>query len=416
MHADTIELRQPTDDVETLRAFEAPITAAFADDYTDEMFEVDRQLWEMDRLIGAVEGDTWVGGATAESRRLTVPGGEVRAAAISSVGVSPSHRRRGILTRMMRWLLDQTAERGEPVAILHSSEGAIYPRFGFGLATLQGSLDIERSGLRFNRPAEPLGRVRFVDVEEGMRIIPSIYDQVRVGRPGEVTRSPVSWRLQHLTDQPWRRSSLGPKFNAVLEVGGEPRGYALYRVKAEWDERGPKSVLTVAEVTGLDAAAERSLWQWLAGVDLVTRIKAWRMPLQHPLFLQLDDLRSLGMIVGDGIWVRLVDLPAALAARSYAGAGHVTLEVTDAFCPSNAGRWTLDVPGDRGVATVSAAAKGVAPDLALDTTDLASAYLGAFTFADLARAGRVRECREGGLAAADRLFITAEAPWCSTMF
>ncbi len=204
-----------------------------------------------------------------------------------------------------------------------------------------------------------------------------------------------------------------PKYNAVLEVGGEPRGYALYRVKSEWDERGPRHVLTALEVTGLDAAAERALWEWLAGIDLVGRIKAWRTPVPHPLFLQVEDLRRLGLIVGDGVWLRLIDLGAALEARSYVGSGRVTLEVTDAFCPSNAGRWTLDVTGDRGVATQSADAD---PDLALDTADLAAMYLGAFTFADLARAGRVRECRPGAIVAADRLFATTAVPWSSTAF
>ncbi len=415
MHDDTIQLRQPTGDTETLRAFTRPIAAAFGDDYTDAMFEVDRQAWELERLIGALDGATWVGGGSADSVRLTVPGGaEVRAAAITGVGVSPTHQRRGILTRIMRWLMDQAADRGEPLAVLHASEGAIYPRFGFGLGTLQGTVDIERAHFRFATPAEPLGRVRFVELDGAMHLIPPIYDRIRVGRVGEISRSPAAWRLKYLGDEPWRRSSAGPKFNAVLDVEGEVRGYVVYRLKEDWDDRGSRSVLTVLELTGLDVAAERALWEWVAGIDLVGRIKAWRAPVANPLFLQLADFRRMGLVVGDGIWVRLIDLPAALTARSYAGDGRVTLDVTDSFCPANAGRWTLQVASDR--ATVSGVDPDAAPDLALDTADLATVYLGAFSFADLARAGRVRECRDGALVAADRLFATAEAPWCSTMF
>lgn len=415
MHDDTLELRRPADDVETLRAFTRPVATAFADDYTDALFEIDRQLWEPDRLIGAVDGETWVGSAAANSLHVTVPGGsEVHAAGITAVGVLPTHRRRGILTRMMRWLIDQAAERGEPMAILRATEGGIYPRFGFGLATLQGAFDVDRSFFRFSRPAEPLGRVRLVDLDEAMRVIPPIFEQIRVTRPGEISRAAAMWRLLLLADDERRRASQGPKYDAVLEVGGETRGYAIYRLKNEWDDRGPKHILTVIEVTGLDAAAERALWEWLAGIDLVGRIKAMRTPAQHPLFLQLEDMQRLGLSVNDGMWVRLIDLRAALEARSYAGSGRVTLEVTDTFCSSNAGRWTLDVAGDRGV--VSAAASGVEADLALDTTDLATVYLGAFSFADLARAGRVRECHPGAIATADRLFTTSEAPWCSTMF
>ena len=155
---DTIELRQPTDDPTDLRAFLEPIAIAFGDEYTDEMFEMDRQLFELDRLVGAVDGATWVAGASGELRRLTVPGGaEVRAAAISGVGVLPTHRRRGILTRLMGWLLDQAAERGEAVSVLHASEGAIYPHFGYGMGTLQGSIDAERSAFRFSRAASRSG-------------------------------------------------------------------------------------------------------------------------------------------------------------------------------------------------------------------------------------------------------------------
>ncbi len=159
MHDDTIEIRQPTADPKILRAFLQPVAIAFGDDYTDEMFELDRQLFEMDRLVGAVDGDTWVAGASVESRRLTVPGGaEVRAAAVSGVGVLPTHRRRGILTKLMRWILEQAAERGEAVSVLHASEGAIYPHFGYGMGTLQGSIDADRAAFRFSRPSEPLGQ------------------------------------------------------------------------------------------------------------------------------------------------------------------------------------------------------------------------------------------------------------------
>jgi predicted acetyltransferase len=316
---------------------------------------------------------------------------------------------------MMRWLLDQAAERGEPVSILHASEGAIYPRFGFGLATLQGTFEADRSAFVFRDAAEAVGRIRIVEGDEAMRLVPPVFEAVVGARVGEVSRTPEKWRLQLLADDPWRRN-IGIKFTAVLEVGGATRGYAIYRVKSEWGDRGPKSVLTVMEVTGLDAAAERALWEWLAGMDLIRTIAAWRQPVPPPLFLQLQDPRRLGLMVGDGLWVRLVDLPAALAARSYTGPGELTLDVADMFMPTNAGAWNLRVPGDRGEATVVRAATGTKPDLRVDTTDLAAVYLGAFTFADLARAGRLEGCHEGAIAAADRLFSTTGVPWSSTMF
>ncbi len=413
MHDDTIELRQPPDDDDSLRAYLAPIATAFGEALEPAEFDSERHIWEIDRTIGAIDGERWVGGAAAYSYRLTVPGRrEVGAAGITGIGVSPDYTRRGILTRMMRWLLDQAAERGEPVAVLHASEGAIYPHFGFGLASLQGTFDIDRNHFRFIRPAEPLGRVRLVDVDEAMAIIPAIYDEVRYAIPGAVSRSAEKWRYQMLPDGGFHHGKLGLKHRAVLEEDGQPRGYALYRVKAEWDERGPRHEVTVMEVMGLDPAADRALWEWLAGIDLVGRIKGWRTPVPHPLFLQLEDVRRLGFVVGDGIWLRIIDLPAALEGRSYQGSGTVTLEVTDDFVPANAGRWRIEATG--GEASVTPTRD--APDLAIDTSTLASAYLGGFTFAMLAAAGRVGECRDGAIECADRLFASNVVAWCSTPF
>ena len=196
-------------------------------------------------MIGAVEGDAWVGAGAGYSLRLTVPGGvEVGAVGITAIGVMPSHRRRGILRQVMGWLVDQAGERGEPVAILWASETAIYQRFGFGIGTLQGTFDIERSRTRFAHPVEPLGRMRLVDRDEALELIPPVYDAMRSRIPGAVSRPDVKWRHQLLDDAEWTRRGNGRKFIVVLEVDGEVRGYAIYRVKTDWDERGPNNTLT----------------------------------------------------------------------------------------------------------------------------------------------------------------------------
>jgi predicted acetyltransferase len=411
MTDDTIRLRQPTAD--EIRAFVQPTGEAFAEVFSDAELDLERRLWELDRLIGAVDGERWVGTGGSYSLGLTVPGGEVGAAGITMIGVTPSHRRRGILRLIMRWLFDQARERGEPVSVLWASESAIYQHFGFGIGTLQSTFDIERSRVEFARPAPALGRIRLVDRDEATRLFPPIYEAVRVGIPGSVTRSEARWRLDQLEDAEWQRATNGIKYRAILEVDGEARGYAIYRAKAEWGEMGPNNVVLVFEVVGLDADAERAIWEWIAGIDLVGHIKGQRGPVPHPLMLQLTEPRRLGLNVREGMWLRLIDVPTALAARSYGAAGSLAFELTDDFCPWNAGRWRLDVGGDgRGTLTPSDAD----PDLTLDTADLATAYLGTFTIADLARAGRVGECRPGAVAGADRLFATARAPWCSTMF
>ena len=261
--------------------------------------------------------------------------------------------------------------------------------------------------------------MRLVDLDEAMELIPPVYEAIRPRTPGAVSRPEVKWRHQLLGDAEWMRRGNGRKFIVVLEVEGEPRGYAIYRVKTEWDERGPKNTITTIEVLGLDAAAERALWEWLFGIDLVGHIKGSRTRVPQPLLLQLAEPRRLGLTVRDGMLLRILDLPAALEGRGYDTAGSITFEVSDVFRPSNAGRWRLTVTdgpasGARSVASVQPTTDE--PDLILDTMDFASVYLGAFRFADLALAGRLRECRPGAIAAADRIFASDASPWCSTMF
>ena len=168
------------------------------------------------------------------------------------------------------------------------------------------------------------------------------------------------------------------------------------------------------ELIGLDGVSEQALWQWVFSIDLVGVVNTWRGPMPHPLQLMVTEPRRLASGVADAMWLRIIELPAALEGRSYRGPGSLVFEVTDDFCPWNAGRWQLTVPTEDGIATVTGTR--AAPDLAMDIRDVAAVYLGAFRFAELAGAGRVRECRPGALAAADALFTTPSAPWNSTMF
>jgi predicted acetyltransferase len=413
---DEITLRSPS--AEEFPRFVAPLSIAFNRRMTDAEIEVDRRTTEFDRWVGALEGDAVVGCGGAFSFRLTVPGGEVGAAGITGVGVLPSHRRRGILRRMMRWWFDQARERHEPVAILWASEAAIYQRFGYGLATQQSFIDAPTARIRFLRPTDTPGRVRIVELDEAMALLPPIYDAVRPGVPGSIARTEGFWREVLLADHEWSRHDNGDKVLVVLEMDGAVRGYAIYRHRSEWDVTGPKGVVTVMEVAGLDAGAEQALWQWIFGIDLIATIRGWRLPVPHPLQLMVTEPRRLGVTVNDGTWLRVLDLPAALEARSYAGPGSLVLDVSDEFVPDNAGRWQLTVAagGPDARATVTRAPGSAPVDLAVDISAIAAVYLGAFRFADLAAAGRATECRPGGLVAADALFATPRRPSNATMF
>lgn len=410
---DEIVLRTPTE--AEFGRFISPLSIAFNHRMSDAEIEVERRTTELDRFVGALDGEAVVGCGGAFSFRLTVPGGEVGAAGITGVGVLPSHRRRGILRAMMGWWFDQARERDEPVAILWASEAAIYQRFGYGQATQQTFMDAAKDRIRFLRPVETPGRIRIVEPDEALRLFPPVYELLRPRVPGSIARTEAMWREGLLADHEWTRHDNGDKVLVVLERDGAPQGYVIYRQRGDWDTTGPKGVLTALEVTALDAVTEQALWQWLFSVDLIGTVRVWRGPAPHPLQLMVTEPRRLAVTVNDGTWLRIIDLAGALAARTYGGAGTLVMDVTDEFCPSNAGRWRLSVTGAgrAGVARVEASAE---VDVALDISDLAAVYLGAFRFADLAAAGRVRPCRAGGVETADALFSTPQRPTNATMF
>jgi predicted acetyltransferase len=412
---DQIVLQNPTAD--EFPRFVAPLSIAFNHRMSDAEIENDLHTVELDRFVGAIEGEAIVGCAGAYSFGLTVPGGQVPVAGLTAVGVLPTHTRRGILRQMMSWIFDQARERREPIAILWASEAAIYQRFGYGPGTQQSFFEAPRDKIRFVQPVESRGRMRIVDIDEANRRFPPLYEGVRRGLPGAITRNEARWRWEFLADHEWHRHGNGEMVRALLEVDGEARGYTTYRQLSDWDRSGPKGVLTVTEVLGLDSAAEQTIWQWLFGIDLIATVRGWRGPVPHPLQLMITEPRRLAMMLNDGTWLRIIDLPAALEARSYEGPGSVTIEVTDAFCPSNAGTWQLEVP-DGGVtrAAVRPAPAGARVDVSLDIGAVAAVYLGAFRFRDLVQAGRARECRPGAIARADALFATSQAPSNTTMF
>jgi predicted acetyltransferase len=410
--ADDLTLRSPRP--EELAAFLEPMYLAFGELPVPGQVEAERAVMDVERFIGAVVGSSWVATAGAYGFRLTVPGGEVAASGITGIGVRPDHRRQGLLRQMMDWLIADATGRGEPVAVLLASEAAIYQRFGFGQASMASSFSFDPMAVAFRDRVDlgPGGRIRLVDAEEAAEVFARIYDQVRPLTPGALDRSESRWRVWLVSDPEWMRRGEGLKFRALLEIDGEPRGYAMYRIQQGWDATGPQETLAVQEVIGLDAQAEQRLWEWLLSMDLVRTVTGRRGPVPHPLQHMLLEPRRMALTVSDGLWLRIIELEAALAGRGYVGSGSLVFDVANEMLPANAGRWQLTVSGGRGSVSRTAAA----PDLQLDIDTLAAAYLGGFRFADLAVAGRVRECSAGSLTQADALFTPPRAPWNSTPF
>jgi predicted acetyltransferase len=307
----------------------------------------------------------------------------------------------------MRRQLEDVHGWGEPIAALWASEASIYGRFGYGPAA-PGFL-AKSNASRFALKEEPSSSVsvRLTDFEEAFRLLPAVYDRFRAGRAGMLSRSETWWKELRLADpKEWRRGA-SQKFYAVAEVEGKAEGYATYRVKNEWEDGFSKGEVKVVELFGASAEVELALWRFVHGIDLTVKVDVFSLDPASPLFLGVRDPRALGLRFGDGLWLRLVDLDAALKARSYRPGESVVLEVTDEFCPWNAGRYRV---GDDAGRTEDTA------DLALDVADLAAAYLGGFDFHRLVYSGRASERRDGAAEAAAILFRTDLPPYCPEVF
>lgn len=395
-----IEIRAPRAD--ELEAWAAATASAFGTAVDEDELPRFRGYLDAARNLAAYDGDAPIATVAAAAFSLSVPGGELPAAGVTEVGVSPAYRRRGVLTALMRRQLDDVRAWGEPLAVLQATEAVIYGRYGYGLATRAVSLDADARRLR-QRDGEDAGRVRLVGHEEALALLPQVYERVRAVTPGFHSRSRGWWEHKTLPDDGAR-----PLQRAVLEREGRPQAYALYRVENASPEGFPDGVLHVQEELACAPEACRQLWRWLLEMDLVGRVRAAHVAPDHPLLLLASEPARLRMRVKDGLFVRLVDVPAALAGRRYAGDGALTLEVEDGFCAWNAGRWRLTVAA--GTARVDPAG-GAPADLRLDVAALASAYLGGFTFGDLARAGRAEQLTDGALARASMLFRGERAPY-----
>ncbi|MFI1312528.1 GNAT family N-acetyltransferase [Streptomyces albidoflavus] len=369
-----------------------------------------RAATDLGRTSAVFDGGVPVAGASVYPRVLTVPGGALPVAGVASVGVAPTHRRRGLLTAMMRAQLNDVYERGlEPVAVLRPSEAGIYGRYGYGPATLGDQLRIDRRAVRFRDGTDfGAGTVRLRPAEEARGRVEAVYDRVRLATTGWPDRQAVHWAVR-LADHPHRRGGATSLRYAVHEeADGAASGYALYRHTSVPDgSGGADPAVEVVELAALSRPAYAALWRFLAGIDLVSRL-GYEGAVDEVLPWLLEDPRAVRSAPVDRLWVRLVDVGRALAGRSYAVPLDVVLEVRDAFCPWNAGRHRLRADGDG----VAACEPTTAPaDLRLDVAELGAAFLGGTTLAALGAAGRVEELRPGALARASAAFCGDRAPW-----
>lgn len=393
--------------------FSTMLSGAFLVDNRDDEVEVERAVFEPERHHGVYDGTRLVGSTGIQTRLLTVPGaGPTPAAGVTAVGVAPDARRRGVLNAAMRAELDELHESGtEPVAVLWASQAPIYGRFGYGCASTAAHLSVSAQA-PFRPGVDAGGRVELLDASAAGPVIRAVHSAVAPRRVGWLSRTEGQWRWW-LIDSEWRRDGASAYRFAVHHGPDGPDGYVVFRVKLSFGSTGPDSELWVRELVAVTPQAAAALWRTLLDLDLVGQVRYHNLPLDDPLQQMLLNPRGTLTSVVDQLWARLVDVDRALQARRYAAGCDVVLELTDGFCPWNAGRWRLAVDAD-GTAEVT---RTDAPaELRCDVADLGAMYLGGPRLAALAAAGRVHELRPGAVLAASRAFAGDMAPHCPEVF
>jgi predicted acetyltransferase len=395
--------------------FFAAVMRGFHDDYVAERWEPMRKVFEPERTFGFQVDGRWISTCGAYTRRLTVPGGSVPAAAVTVVTVQPSYRRRGLLTEMMTHQLHDIQERGEePVALLWASESAIYGRFGYGHASPQVRLTGKTKTTAF-RPDVDLGSgsVGEVERDQAIPIMKRLHRDLLPRRVGALNRNDDWWVVRWHDPEQWRHGASAYRFAMHYDHGGRPDGYVAFRVKNDWSESGAE--VSVEEVDAESAEARAALWRFVLDLDLVRRFVRQGAPVDESVRYLVADLRSVKAEQQEGTYARLVDVPHALEARRYLADIDVTIRVEDPLLPRNNG--TIRLEAGRDGAAVTRVTRGRRrPDLAMNVRDLSSIYLGGTSLAALARAGIVTERTKGAAAATGAAFAWSQPPFCPDFF
>ena len=356
-------------------------------------------------LVATIDGGELVAGSATTPLELTVPGGFLPVAGVASVWVSPARRGKGLLRSLVESRLADFAGNGVAATVLVASDPGIYHRFGFGVATYTARLRVALERGSRVAPGARTGRLTISDRDAGLEAATSVYDLLRPKVPGMLDRPAAWWEYSYPPSDP---DDENPYLFAVHEASGAPDGYAAYSVSEGWTEDGrPDNLLRVHELVAATPGAHTALWEFCLGLDLCSRLEAENRPVDEPLDHLVAAPGAIRRWIADGLHLRILDVPAALAARRYSAADALTLDLRDEAGGWAGGRWLLDGGLDGAECTRTRREA----DVALDVSALASVYLGGTTFEALRRAGLVEEGRDGAVRRADRLFGWSPAPW-----
>ncbi|MCX4584411.1 GNAT family N-acetyltransferase [Streptomyces sp. NBC_01481] len=384
---------------------------------SDEEVASRRPHTDLARVRGAFDEGRCVATFRSFDQQLTTVGGAaLPASAVSNVTVSPTHRRRGLLSRMMAADLAEAKERGDVVSTLIAAEYPIYGRYGFGPAAwmTEWAVDVPRTGLdpRWSGPSDG-GRIDLVDAADVRKLGPELHARLAAVQPGVVSRNERWWQLNtgqvQLPGQPWTE----PYYAVHRSASGEIEGLLAYEADDKWgDAKQPLNTATVRELLALTPAAERALWHYVCSVDWIATVKSGFRAPDDLLPLLLPDPRAARILThADFLWVRILDVVRALEARTYAAAATLVLDVQDSAGLAG-GTFRLDASPEGAVCAPSVES----PDLTLDVRELGALYLGDESAVRLSALGLVAEGTPGAAAVTDGLFRTSRRPWCPDVF
>lgn len=368
-----------------------------------------RRTLKLERSLAAFDRGQIVGTAYSHLFDLTLPGAvTIPAAGVTAVAVAATHRRRGVLTGLMRRQLTEAKERGEPLAILIASESVIYGRFGYGMSTSLIDIEVDTRDGAFASPIGESGRVSFVDGTEADKVFPGVYDRWRRAQPGAITRDENWWER-------WRDERKPGEEQLVVweDDGGRVEGYARYAVNMKWEAGLPQYKLDTHELTATTIEGTGALWRHCLSTDLVRRVSAGARSIDEPLRWMLANPRAMRVTrMGDFLWSRLLDVPRCLGARRYAANVDLVIEVTDDLFPDSSRRYALAASPEG----TSCRPTDREPDLVMPIGELGAIFLGGVSPSVLARVGRIAERAPGALAGADAAFAAEPKPWGNTWF
>jgi len=373
--------------------------------------------WDPTRAWGVRDRGRWVATLRTEERALSVPGVgdrtvDLRVDALTNVTVAASHRRRGLMRRMLSGSLRAARERSDAISILIAAEWPIYGSFGYAPATLSADYVLHRWRPGASCPGDP-ARVRQVEREEFGELAPAVYAAARRCRPGQIDRD-ARWWNRVLGRDGYAPSEDLPHNWFVHEGDDGPDGLLGWKASGDFGLIPPLGSVEVWDLTSATDTAYQNFWAYLSGIDGVDQIRLSNRSVDERVRWLLGDARALVMTQQvDFLWVRLLDVPAALAARRYAVPGEVVLEVIDAGAdPFASGRYRLRAADDQ----VQCESTDQDADLEITQQALASIYLGGFRLRELLLSGVAKECRPGAIGRVDLMFSTPLAPWNATGF